>query len=343
MNNGKLKGTIRPQGVLKGRISRVIETVDPVIQPLEVTENGEYTAPENVHGFNPVKVDVPIRYEEGYQDGYKAMQDGLQEKEITANGEYTADEGHTGFKKVNVNVSFDNIGKPFIDTSKMTRFYYFFDQNQNLGVLDGIDTSNAVSLKYMFNQCTNLTAIPHLNTSKVTNFSSMCVSCNNLESFPQIDTSNGTNFAYMFDRCNKLANPPQLDTSNGTNFMGMYRWAPIESIQLDISNGTNFNSIFFYCTKLKTVSLTTAKGDFSTNSFENCGSLTNITIGEGWAVNIYLHYSNKLTVESLHGMIENLADFTGQTAKTFRVGATNLAKIDEAHIQMLNDKNWAYS
>jgi hypothetical protein len=42
-------------------------------------------------------------------------------------------------------------------------------------------------------------------------------------------------------------------------------------------------------------------------------------------------------------MVENLADLTGHTAKTFQIGATNLAKIDEAHINMLQAKNWNYS
>jgi hypothetical protein len=71
--------------------------------------------------------------------------------------------------------------------------------------------------------------------------------------------------------------------------------------------------------------------------------LTNLTIGEGWAYSIYLYNSNNLSVESLHGMIENLADLTGKTAKKFQVGETNLAKIDEEHIAMLQAKNWTYS
>ena len=41
-------------------------------------------------------------------------------------------------------------------------------------------------------------------------------------------------------------------------------------------------------------------------------------------------------------MIENLADLTGKTAKMFQIGTTNIAKIDEAHLQMLEDKNWNY-
>ena len=32
---------------------------DPVIEPLEVTENGTYTAPEGVDGYSPVMVNVP--------------------------------------------------------------------------------------------------------------------------------------------------------------------------------------------------------------------------------------------------------------------------------------------
>lgn len=54
--NKTLKGTIRPKVVLSGTISRTVEMIEPVIEPLEVTENGEYNVPEGVHGFNPVLV-----------------------------------------------------------------------------------------------------------------------------------------------------------------------------------------------------------------------------------------------------------------------------------------------
>jgi hypothetical protein len=202
-----------------------------------------------------------------------------QEKtvEITENGttEVVADEGKTMSKvTIETNVAFEgDIGKPYIDTSKITNFYYF---------------------------CCNGRMDKYLD---------------------KLDTSNGTIFNYMFDNCQALKTIPQLDTSNGEEF------------------GYMFSS----CSSLETVSITTAKKNLPTNTFQGCTALKNITIGEGWNVNIYLHYSNNLTVESLHGMIENLADLTGQTAKTFQIGATNLAKIDEAHINMLKAKNWNYS
>lgn len=389
MNNGKLKGTIRPQGVLKGRISRVIETVDPVIQPLEVTENGEYTAPENVHGFNPVKVDVPLRYEEGYEDGYQASQDSikLQEKTTTENGEVVTDEGFTGMSKVivavpikeeqektveitkngttevvadegksmskvtvNTNVAFEgDIGKPYIDTSKLNSFKYFFASGNRYSeeIARRLDTSNGTNFSKMFYQAMYLTEIIEgFDTSKGTDFSEMFYNCPRLKAIPQLDTSKGTAFSGMFYKCSAITTIPQIDTSNGTNFGDMFlSCKALKEIPflLDLRKSNGASGMFSGCTSLETVSITTAKSNLSTYTFQNCTALKNITIGEGWAVNIYLHYSNELTVESLHGMIENLADLTGQTAKIFQVGATNIAKIDEAHIQMLNDKNWTYS
>ena len=61
-----------------------------VIVPLDITENGTYTAPAGVDGYNPVTVDVePV----------------LQDKTVTENGEYTADAGFDGLGKVTVEVA----------------------------------------------------------------------------------------------------------------------------------------------------------------------------------------------------------------------------------------------
>lgn len=219
---------------------------------------------------------------------------------ITENGttEVVPDEGNT-LSKVTVNTSVidGEIGKPYIDTSKITEYNDFFSGNARLELLDRIDTSNGTKFNNMFYNCTRLYKVP------------------------QLDTSNGTLFNSMFYNCSNITEVPELD----------------------IINGTRFDAMFYECKKLETVALTTATVNLGEITFKNCTALQNITIGEGWAVNIYLHYSNNLTVESLHGMIENLADLTGQTAKIFQIGATNLAKIDEDHIAMLEAKNWNYS
>lgn len=38
--------------------ARIMMTESPVIEPLTITSNGEYTAPAGVHGYNPIKVSV---------------------------------------------------------------------------------------------------------------------------------------------------------------------------------------------------------------------------------------------------------------------------------------------
>lgn len=359
--HGSITGRKVPRGSIKGTIAKKVERIKPNIEPLTVAENGEYNAPDGVHGFNPVNVNVPLKYDEGYADGYKASQDSikLQEKTATENGDVVADEGFTALKKVtvavpikaeqektleitkngtfevaadegkvmskvtaNVNVAFEgDIGKPYIDTSKITSFYYFCCNDRMNNYLDKLDTSNGTLFTYIFANCQALKTIPPLDTSRGTEFDRMFNGCTELETVSQLDTSNGRRFVGMFASCASLKTIPPLDTSKGTNF------------------GYMFSS----CTILETVSLTTAKSDLATNTFQGCTALQNITIGEGWAVNIYLHYSNNLTVESLHGMIENLADLTGKTAKTFQIGATNLAKLDDEHRAMLAAKNWAYS
>lgn len=68
------------------------EAVEPIIESLEVTENGTYTAPDGVDGYSPVSVNVPI------PDGY-IVPSGT--KTITDNGEHIV----TEYEKVEVSVS----------------------------------------------------------------------------------------------------------------------------------------------------------------------------------------------------------------------------------------------
>lgn len=79
------------QDTLRGKAAGGGEVVEPVIKPLEVTENGTYTAPDGVDGYSPVTVNVPI------PDGY-IVPSGT--KTITENGTHDARE----FESVDVNV-----------------------------------------------------------------------------------------------------------------------------------------------------------------------------------------------------------------------------------------------
>jgi len=62
------------------------------IEPKNITENGTYTAPEGVDGYNPITVNVPSTHPV------------VEELTATENGTYTPDEGVDGFNPVTVNV-----------------------------------------------------------------------------------------------------------------------------------------------------------------------------------------------------------------------------------------------
>ena len=109
--------------------------IEPDIEPLTVTENGEYYAPVGVDGYNPVVVNVP---------SYEPV---LDELSVVANGTYTPPSGVDGFNEVVVNVptggSSDNIlynGDFALNTTGLT----FWDgtntgtsANSRMNIIDG--------------------------------------------------------------------------------------------------------------------------------------------------------------------------------------------------------------
>jgi hypothetical protein len=99
-------------------------TGNPVLEELEVTENGSYTPSEGVDGFGSVKVNVP---------DIPAV---LQNKEVTENGEYTADDGYDGLGKITVNVpDIPAVVQPLEVT-----------ENGEYAVPDGVDGFNSVKV-----------------------------------------------------------------------------------------------------------------------------------------------------------------------------------------------------
>lgn len=93
----RINGSVSEQNAIIQQIKNALNGkaaggAAPVIEPLDVTENGTYTAPNGVDGYSPVTVNVPV------PDGYIKPSG---EKEITDNGTHDV----AAYASVNVNVA----------------------------------------------------------------------------------------------------------------------------------------------------------------------------------------------------------------------------------------------
>lgn len=62
-------------------VNALPEATETVIEPLEITENGTYSAPDGVNGYNPISVSVPI------PEGYISTNDATATSEDIVEGE----------------------------------------------------------------------------------------------------------------------------------------------------------------------------------------------------------------------------------------------------------------
>ena len=76
-----------------------------------------------------------------------------------------------------------------------------------------------------------------------------------------------------------------------------------------------------------------------TTSFQGCTALETFKCKEGTTGNIYLQYSNNLSVESLEGIIDSYADMTGRDSPILYIGSINIAKLSEEYIAKAENKN----
>lgn len=84
------------------------------------------------------------------------------------------------------------------------------------------------------------------------------------------------------------------------------------------------------------------------NPFNGCTSLEDLQIPPDWTTNLYISagtysFTNVLTHDSMVAMFENLYDFTGDTAHSLTLGATNLARLSEEEKAIATAKNWTLS
>ena len=254
---------------LEQKIDELESTIDTVTS-ISITENGTYTAPEGVLGYNTI--------------------------EVNSKGEMP-----TLVCKNGVKLTCSNETLPFkLYTSGMTNFNNMFTSCIQLTSIPLIDTSKGTKFDYMFYQCNSLTTIPQLNTSKGTDFSYMFYYCEQLTTISQLDTSEGKNFNFMFSGCQSLQSIQQLDFSKGTSLGLSFNRCEnltdvtfIGSINASISfldsplNKKSVESILSACANTTNSNSKTLKFKLGTTITDTEGTLTDLIAicnSKGWTI-----------------------------------------------------------
>jgi hypothetical protein len=147
-----------------------------VIKPLEVTENGTYTAEEG-EAFNPVTVDIKNRMKMYLEAGGK-------------------------FKYSEV-VDYRPILE-YDDTENLTTCWSLFDSASSAEYIPQLNTKNCNNFGYMFAALTKIKEIPLIDTTKGKNFSGIVRNCYELPVVPALDVRNGNQFTVMFENCRSI-------------------------------------------------------------------------------------------------------------------------------------------
>lgn len=155
---------------------------EPIIESLEITENGTYTAPDGVDGYSPVTVNVPTG---GVSENFDKLIDGT----ITEVSSAATSVGDYVFYKHNKLVSADFPNVTRIGTEA------FYKCNK----LASVDFPNATHIgEYAFSECNKLVSVDFPNVTSIG--ANSFYRCYNLASvdFPKATTilANAFNSAY---------------------------------------------------------------------------------------------------------------------------------------------------
>ena len=150
-----------------------------------------------------------------------------------------------------------------------SKWFYSFQNLEELINLEYLDTSQVTTMSYMFYECYKLEQIDlsNFNTSNVDNMTGLFCMCKNLTevNLGNFDTSNVTRMSQMFQSCRNLqeANLNSFNTSKVTTMMGM----------------------FVYCDKLKNLDLTSFDTNNVTRTIQMFTDVTcNIYVGDNWTL-----------------------------------------------------------
>lgn len=318
-------------GIYDGMFKRVEVDVqggkEPVLETLNVKDNGTYRPKTGVDGFDIVEVNIQE----------KTFNTKSITKTYTANGQYNIATpiGYDGISDVNLtvnvpekttfnfnqldNVTFHTDGTTLdltgLDTSTFTSMRNMFYYCEKITTLDvsHFDTSNVTNMSGMFHVCDMLSAldVSNFNTSKVTDMSNMFANTGlkalDLTTF---DTSNVNNMNRMFYNSNRLEslNVSNFNTAKVTDMSGMFHGIKPTSLNLssfDTSKVTDMSEMFGWCENIVSLDLshfnTSQVTDMST-MFNWCRKLILLNISN-WnmskVTNVYQMFDATSLIETI--------------------------------------------
>ena len=257
-----------------------------VITALNVTENGTYTAPTGVNGYNPVTVNVPTGGAELPSEAFS----------ISKNCRYRfANNGWDWF--------IENYGEQ-ITTSNITDASYIFSNSKVEAIPFTINLSTSgCECNNMFESCFYLKTLPEVS-GKITNFSRVFSQCYKIRQIPDswgnLDFSNINTITYsqlssIFSYCYSLRQIPTSLLSNLHNdkvtgkynkfYQGCFTYCcslnEILNIPVDGATMTNnmFDSAFERCNRLKNITFATDNGTPYTANWKTQTIDLNLGIG----------------------------------------------------------------
>ena len=257
---------------LKETLERKIAESEPNIQPLTITENGEYTAPEGVDGYSPITVDVQSS---GGGDGTTA--------DMIAEGGYaevnlpnaTKIKGHAFYKDTLLNTLIAPKVTEVGDTA--------FRDCTNLSSLEiGVLTNVAQSA---FHACKQITSISL--SDDITRLGAYCFyDCEKLQLTKFPSSWSGSTGMYTFYGCKSIT---ATELPSGLTNIYDYSFSNCSELALTSlpSGVTNIgSSAFVGCTSLALTELPSEIKSIGSQAFAKCTGITNLTF-KGKPTSIY--------------------------------------------------------
>lgn len=274
--------TYKP-GEMAAAISEISVDSAAVVEELNITNNGTYTAPEGVDGYSPVVVNVP--------------QDGAPPEEalvITGDCEdrFTKDGWNWFINTYGNQITTKDITScktMFYNSKNLTSIPFVINLKQGVAVpCNTIFGSSGISyiagingtvgdLTSAFNNMKNLKSIPDITCANDTYYSLQSVfsQCEGLEIPPYLINAYPSNCSEIFKNCYRLQEIPEdwVDTWN-FNRIHSYNYSSINDIFFNCYSLRKISSIFL--SKLHNDTRTSASGKAYYNMFYNCYLLDEI-------------------------------------------------------------------